>query len=69
MEEAWFRCLVDGFGVFGRSISGLEFMLHSTERLVVSAALQGGPEGLANLVPSIREASEPVNARQTTPIL
>lgn len=58
IEEAWFRCLRDGFGVFSRSISGLEFMLHSTERDVVSAALTGGAEGLIDRVPTIREASE-----------
>jgi ATP-dependent helicase HepA len=58
IEEAWFRCLCDGFGVFSRSISGLEFMLHSSERLVVSAVLQGGSEGLTDVVPRIREASE-----------
>jgi ATP-dependent helicase HepA len=58
IEEAWFRCLRDGFGVFSRSISGLEFMLHSTERLVVSTALSGGSEGLVDIVSTIREASE-----------
>lgn len=58
IEEAWCRCLRDGFAVFSRSISGLEFMLHATERRVVGAALQGGPEGLAEIIPDIREASD-----------
>lgn len=58
IEEAWVRCLRDGFGVFSRSMSGLEFMLHSTERDVVGAALTGGPEGLIDLVRTISDASE-----------
>lgn len=58
IEEAWFRCLLDGFGVFARSISGLEFMLQTAERLAVTTALSSGPEGLADIVSAIRDASE-----------
>lgn len=58
LEEAWMHCLDQGFGVFTRSISGLEFMLHATERLAVKTAVEGGPAALADMIPGIREASE-----------
>ncbi|MBL0427959.1 SNF2-related protein [Ramlibacter alkalitolerans] len=58
LEEAWLHCLDQGFGVFTRSISGLEFMLHATERLAVKTAVEGGPAALADMIPGIREASE-----------
>ncbi|HRQ58639.1 MAG TPA: helicase-related protein [Azoarcus taiwanensis] len=58
LEAAWLRCLDQGFGVFARSISGLEFMLHTTERLVVTTAVEGGPVALIDMAPCIHEASE-----------
>jgi len=58
IEEAWMRCLDQGFGVFTRSISGLEFMLHASERDVVDAALEGAVPLIADKIEAIREASE-----------
>lgn len=58
LEAAWLRCLDEGFKVFTRSISGLEFMLHATERLVVGAAVEGGPAALSDIVPRISENGE-----------
>ena len=58
LEASWFRCLHEGFGVFDRSISGLEFMLHASEEAVVKMALEGGPGGLIDMIPVIRESSE-----------
>lgn len=58
LEAEWLRCLDQGFGVFTRSISGLEFMLHATERQIVTAAVDGGPAAMTDMVPIIREASE-----------
>jgi ATP-dependent helicase HepA len=58
LEAAWFRCLDEGFGVFTRSISGLEFMLHGIERLVVKTAVEEGFSALIDMIPGIREAGE-----------
>lgn len=57
IEAAWARCLDQGFGVFTRSISGLEFMLRATEREVVDAAIQGGAPLIEDRIEAIREAS------------
>lgn len=58
VEEAWLRCLDQGFGVFNRSISGLEFMLHETEREVLAAAISGGALQVMDKIEAIAEASE-----------
>lgn len=58
LEEAWLHCLDQGFGVFTRSISGLEFMLHATERLAVKTAAEEGPAALMEMIQGIRGASE-----------
>ena len=58
LEFAWFRCLAEGFRVFTHSISGLEFMLHATERHAVAVTIDGGPAALIDLIPVIRETSE-----------
>lgn len=58
VEEAWLRCLDQGFGVFTRSISGLEFMLHETEREVLDAAITGGSPEVMDKIEAIAEASE-----------
>ena len=58
LEESWFQCLKEGFGVFDCSISGLEFMLHASEKAVVGMALESGPPGLIDMIPVIREDSE-----------
>ena len=67
IEEAWFRCLEEGFGVFGRSISGLEFMLRSTERLVVQYRVYQADLRASST--SFRPSAKPVNANAplTTP--
>lgn len=58
LEAAWLQCLLEGFGVFSRSISGLEFLLHATEEKAVVTAAADGPNALIDSIPSIREACD-----------
>jgi ATP-dependent helicase HepA len=58
LEYAWFRCLAEGFSVFNRSISGLEFMLNEAERQAVTVAANDGPEGLVDLLSQLLATSE-----------
>lgn len=58
LEYAWFRCLAEGFSVFNRSISGLEFMLNEAERQAVTVATNDGAEGLIELLPQLLATSE-----------
>jgi len=44
VEADWLKCLSDGFEVFGRSISGLEFMLRDAEHRVVEHIMHYGPD-------------------------
>jgi ATP-dependent helicase HepA len=58
IERAWLSCLSDGFGVFSRSISGLEFMLRAAEDETVGIAVEGGPDALVAHISDLREACE-----------
>jgi ATP-dependent helicase HepA len=58
LEAAWLQCLAEGFGVFNRSISGLEFLLHATEDKAVAIAGADGPSALIDIIPSIRDTCE-----------
>jgi ATP-dependent helicase HepA len=58
LEPAWFQCLSDGFSAFSRSISGLEFLLHTTEWQTVATTAGSGPNALLDSIPSIREACD-----------
>lgn len=41
IESAWCACLVDGFGVFSQSISGVEFALREQQNRALDAAIEG----------------------------
>jgi ATP-dependent helicase HepA len=58
IEQAWVSCLSEGFGVFSRSISGLEFMLRASEDSIVTLAVEGGPDALVDQIAALRDACE-----------
>jgi ATP-dependent helicase HepA len=58
LETEWRACLESGFGVFSRSISGLEFMLRGAERLAIKTTLEAGALSLVDLISEISEACE-----------
>lgn len=57
VEDAFVTCMADGFGVFGNSISGLEFMLKDQESAMIDVALELDWEKLASMAPSIAKAA------------
>lgn len=57
-EEGLVCCLRDGFEIYARSISGLEFALRELERDTVRSAITRGRDGLVELPPKIRTAAE-----------
>jgi len=63
VEEALIRCYDDGLNVYQESVSGIEFSLRQQESQLVSAALSGGTEGLAGVVPCLREVAQNERAR------
>lgn len=58
LEAAWVQCLAEGFEVFHRSISGLEFMLRHAERKVIDQAVDEGPDGVVALIANVKFDSE-----------
>ena len=58
IENQWIDCLNNGFGVFTRSISGLEFILRSKEDDALNLAIESGASGFEMLIDAINEASE-----------
>jgi len=58
IEKHWVRCLHNGFGVFTRSISGLEFMLRSEEQRIVELVLNSSTPDFDSLVEKISSTSE-----------
>ena len=58
LEKQWVACLHKGFGVFTRSISGLEYMLRVKENMVLNAVSMTSTPDLELLVDQIRDASE-----------
>ena len=57
IEAAWLQCLTDGFEVFGRSISGLEFLLRETEHRVVEHVMRTGVEGIGAMIEEVQDIS------------
>ena len=57
IEAAWLRCLKDGFEVFGRSISGLEFVLRETEHRVVEHVMRNGPDEIGTMIDEVQSIS------------
>jgi ATP-dependent helicase HepA len=57
IDAAWLDCLKDGFEVFSRSISGLEFSLRETEHRVVEHVMRHGPGGVGAVVKEIQDVS------------
>ena len=55
---AWFELLANGFMIFNRSISDVQFLLSDFEAQAFRALLQTGPEGLADLIAIIRARIE-----------
>ncbi|CAN7508700.1 helicase-related protein [Cupriavidus necator] len=58
IESEWIRCLEQGFEVFSRSISGLEFMLRETEHEVIERVIRDGTAGLEAMVGEVQAASQ-----------
>jgi ATP-dependent helicase HepA len=54
MEADWLKCLTDGFEVFERSISGLEFVLRETEHQVVERVMLNGPDQIDALIDEVK---------------
>lgn len=57
-EAGLFECYRDGFEVYTKSISGLEFALRDIEREVVERAISGGREGLTDYIPELTASAE-----------
>lgn len=55
---AWFQLLANGFMIFNRSISDVQFLLSEFEAQAFRALLETGPEGVADLVAVIRARIE-----------
>lgn len=55
---AWFELLANGFMIFNRSISDVQFLLSDFEAQAFRTLLETGPDGLADLVPVIRARIE-----------
>lgn len=57
IEEAWLNCLKDGFEVFTRSISGLEFLLRETEHRLIEHVIRHGPDGVGEMIDEVKGIS------------
>lgn len=55
VEADWLKCLTEGFEVFERSISGLEFVLRETEHQVVDRVMQHGPGQIDKMIQEVKE--------------
>lgn len=55
VEADWLKCLTDGFEVFERSISGLEFVLRETEHQVVECVMRNGPGQINAMIGEVQE--------------
>jgi ATP-dependent helicase HepA len=55
VEADWLQCLTNGFEVFGRSISGLEFVLRESEHRVVEHIMRHGPGLIDALIGYVQE--------------
>ena len=55
VEADWLKCLTDGFEVFGRSISGLEFVLRQSEHQVVEHIMCHGPNQIDTMIGNVQE--------------
>ena len=58
IEAAWVQCLNEGFEVFTRSISGLEFVLRETEHRLIEDVIREGPDGLGAMIEQVRGISQ-----------
>jgi ATP-dependent helicase HepA len=47
---AWIEFLADGCGIFGRSVSSLQYVLADTEQAIEAVVLREGPQGLSDAV-------------------
>jgi ATP-dependent helicase HepA len=57
-EEGWLACLTEGFEIFTRSISGLEFALREIETEAVRTAIRDDGPTLASFAPEIKTRAE-----------
>jgi ATP-dependent helicase HepA len=66
IESGLLECYDSGFGVFTRSISGLEFALRDLEFTMTETALSRGVDGLRELPPDIKQVSEKERAEDAS---
>jgi ATP-dependent helicase HepA len=57
-EDGLLDCFANGFEVFSRSISGLEFALRELERTIVRTAIGEGKDGLVALAAGLKVSAE-----------
>jgi ATP-dependent helicase HepA len=55
LEHALVECYAEGVGVYGESISGLEFALREVEETIVVRASEGGIEALRTYAPEAKQ--------------
>jgi ATP-dependent helicase HepA len=63
-EHELVRCYAEGFGVYAKSVSGLEFALRELETEVVSALLGGHGTDVDAYLPVLRERAEKERGRE-----
>jgi ATP-dependent helicase HepA len=63
VESGLVTCLAEGFGVYERSISGLEFALRDAESRLVMKAIGSGEEGLREQTAAVRQLAADERAK------
>jgi ATP-dependent helicase HepA len=65
-EQDLVRCFAEGFGVYAKSVSGLEFALRELEADVVRTLLSGPGADIDSYLPRLRERAEKERGREET---
>ena len=69
VESGLVQCCEQGLGVYGHSISGLEFAIRDVESKLIQEAICSGKDGLFGLVGEIQELVEEERARDESEAL
>jgi ATP-dependent helicase HepA len=65
-EQDLVKCFAEGFGVYAKSVSGLEFALRELEADVVRTLLSGPGADIDSYLPRLRERAEKERGREET---